>query len=123
MEKYALIVMGSSDTPEGRGRMVHAMTAARELVDAGEDVKLLFEGIGVTWLTAFDQREHPFTQNYGGLFDSLKEHIHGACHFCTTGRFDAGDAVKALDIPLLGEEGGHYSFGSLVKEGFQIITF
>ena len=50
----------NSETPDGRGRMVHAMTTAQELRDAGQEVKILFEGQGVTWIEAFHTKEHPF---------------------------------------------------------------
>ncbi|KAA3647148.1 MAG: hypothetical protein DWQ07_06525 [Chloroflexi bacterium] len=123
MAKTAIIVLAASDTPEGRGRMVHAIHAARELKTAGEEIKMLFEGIGVTWLDAFHKADHPFTQNYGSVFEEIKDTIEGACNFCTTGRFEVGDAVETLGIPLLGPEGGHYSLGNLVANGYQIVTF
>lgn len=123
MGQYAIIIMASSDTPEGRGRMIHALTAAEDLKADDHVVKLLFEGIGVTWLSAFHTRDHPFTENYGSRFDALKADMMGACNFCASGRFDAGDAVAALGINLLGEEGGHYSLGGLASEGYQFLTF
>ena len=103
--------------------MVHALTAANELAQAGEDVKLLFEGIGVTWLDAFHHREHPFTQRYGTTFDAIMPHIMGACNFCTVGRFEVGDAVSALGLDLLGAEGDHFSVGTLISDGYQVMTF
>ncbi len=115
--------MSASDSAEGRGRMVHAMTAAKELQEAGEDVKVLFEGIGVTWLTAFHTKDHPFTQNYAPVFDGIKDNIMGACNFCTTGRFEAADGAEALGVPLLGEDGGHFSIGNLIADGYQIINY
>jgi len=123
MSKIAIIVFAASDTPEGRGRMVHALQATRELKAAGIEVKMIFEGTGVTWLDAFHKAEHPFTQNYGPIFEEVRDTIEGACNFCTTGRFEVGDAVGALGLPLLGPEGGHYSLGNLIAEGYQIVTF
>jgi hypothetical protein len=123
MSKIAIIVLADSETPEGRGRMAHAMTTAKELRDSDNEVRLLFEGIGVTWLKAFHLAEHPFVQNYAPLFEEVKDNIMGACHFCTAGRFDVAEHVEALNIPLLTEESTHFSVGSLVNEGYQIITF
>ena len=103
--------------------MVHAMTAVQELIDSGYEVKILFEGIGVTWIDAFHRADHPFTQNYGPKFEAIKPHILGACNFCTTVRFEVGDSVNAVGIDLLGEDGGHFSVGNLVVEGYQIINY
>ena len=123
MTKVAIIILTAADTPEGRGRMIHAMTAAQELKEAGTEVKILFEGIGVTWLTAFHKQEEPFTQNYAPVFEAIKEDILGACNFCATGRFDAGEAAQALGIGLVGADGEHYSLGNLIAEGYQAISF
>ena len=90
---------------------------------AGHEVRLLFEGIGVTWLQAFKLREHPVTKGYGHLFDDLYPEIMGACNFCTNQRFQVHDEVKALGIPLLGGEGEHFSLGTLVADGYQVITY
>lgn len=122
MSKVAIVVLTASDTPEGRGRMVHAMYSARELKEAGDEVKLIFDGIGVTWLEAFAKREDNFTQHYGETFDAIKDTIMGACNFCAMVRFDIKDTVKSEEYTLLGEEGGHHSLRDLITDGYQIIT-
>ena len=124
MEKYAVVVLASSDIPEGRGRMVHALRTTHELQKAGKDVEMYFTGIGVTWLQVFHEREHPFAQNYGAMFDAIHPTIKGACNFCTTGRFKVGEHVEALNIPLVqGNDSPHFSEASLMLDGYQVITF
>ena len=123
MQKVAIIVLADSDVPEGRGRMAHALHLAKALQEANDEVKLVFEGIGVKWLDAFFKREHPFTQNYGPIFDAIQDNIVGACDFCAKGRFGVGDSLTEAGFSFLGEEGGHYSMRDLVVEGYQIITF
>jgi hypothetical protein len=123
MSKIAIIILADSETPEGRGRMAHAMTTAKELGDSENGVRILFEGVGVTWLKAFHLAEHPFTQHYAPMFEEIKDNIMGACHFCTAGRFEVLEHVEALGIPLLTEESTHFSVGSLISEGYQVITF
>lgn len=122
MSKVAIVVSAASDTPEGRGRMVHAMYSARELKEAGDEVKLIFDGIGVTWLEAFARREDQFTQHYGETFDAVKDTIMGACNFCAMVRFDIKDTIKSEGYPLLGQEDGHHGFRDLITDGYQIIT-
>ena len=71
MAKYAIVVMSehSEGSPGGQGRMIHALSAAKALKNAGEDVTIWFHGLGVTWLSAFDARYDAFTRHYGPLFD------------------------------------------------------
>jgi len=123
MQKVAIIVLTASDTPEGRGRMIHALYTAKELKKAGDDVKLIFDGIGVTWLEAFAKRDDPFTQNYGEIFDAVKDKIMGACNFCASKRFDISDTIKTEGYTLLGEAGGHHGLRDLIADGFQLITY
>lgn len=122
MSKVAIVVFAASDTAEGRGRMVHAMYSAKALKEAGDEVKLIFDGIGVTWLDAFRKREDNFTQHYGETFDSVKDTIMGACNFCAMVRFDIQDTIKSEGYTVLGEDGGHHNFGDLIADGYQIIT-
>jgi RNA polymerase sigma-70 factor, ECF subfamily len=67
MSKYAVVVMSEhgEGNPGGQGRMVHALSTVKELIDAGEEVSLWFHGIGVGWLSALDARYDAFTRHYG----------------------------------------------------------
>ncbi len=125
MAKYAIVVMTESgeDHPGGQGRMLHAMNGAKELRAAGEDVTVWFHGIGVTWLTAFDQQQDRFTQVYRPLFDEIRDLIAGACEFCTVTRFGAGASATKLGIPVLRGAGEHHTVASLIAEGRQVVTF
>jgi hypothetical protein len=86
MAKFAIVILNSTEVPESHGRLIHALMDGTALKEAGHDVKLVFEGIGVTWLQAFLVREHPVTKGYGAEFDALRPNIHGACDFCTVKR-------------------------------------
>jgi hypothetical protein len=123
MAKIALIILSSTEVPEAHGRLIHALMDGTALKAAGHDVKLMFEGIGVTWLQAFHVREHPVTKGYGAEFDALRDNIHGSCDFCSTQRFKVRDEVVALGIPLLGGEGHHFNVSELVSAGYQIINY
>ena len=122
MQKVAIVVLTNSDSPEGRGRMVHALHLANDLKEANDDIKLVFEGIGVTWLDAFAKRDHPFTENYGPLFDAVEDKILGACNFCST-RFDVRETVQSKGYNFLGDEGKHHRTRDLIAAGYQIINF
>ena len=123
--KYALIVMSEhgDEHPGGQGRMVHALKAAQDFKAAGVTAHLFFHGIGVQWLTLFETRPDRFSQNYGPLFDAVRDTIGGACHFCAVDRFGAGEAAAHLGVPLLGAPGDHHSVAALVAEGYTPIIF
>lgn len=123
MDKYLVLAMNESDTPEGRGRMVHVMHTARDLKNAGVDVKVVFAGIGVTWLTEFNKMEHPFTKHYLPVWESIQDDIAGVCNFCSKGRFGAGEDTEALGLDFLGEDGSHFDISPFLQEGRQVITF
>lgn len=121
--QHAIVVMAAEETPEGRGRILHAFYTARDLAKNGETVAVFFDGIGVTCLTAFTERSNPFTKNYGPLFDEVLPLVAGACDFCARRRFDAADAADSLGISLLGGEDHHHSLAGLPVDSWQITTF
>jgi len=125
MAKHAIVVMSESGeaNPGGQGRMLHAMNTVKELRDAGEQVSLWFHGIGVTWLTAFDEQDHKYVQVYRPLFDEIRDSIAGTCKFCTLTRFGAGAAAEKLGVPTVSSTGGHHTVAALIREGHQVLTF
>ncbi len=120
MAKTAVVMMAADDYPEGRGRMTTFLATAADL---GAEAELYFHGAGVTWLATFDAGEHPFAQAYGERFDSIKDHIVGACNFCTNVRFQVQDSAQRLGIPIVGEDGQHHSLAGVISSGASVITF
>lgn len=124
MAGYAIVVMSEpgDPTPGGQGRMVHAMTAARDLAAAGENVTLWFHGIGVLWLSAMDGQSDAFARHYDALFNEVRDLIGGACEFCTVKRFGAAPGAERLGVTLHGGD-DHHSIAALVAEARQVIVF
>jgi len=125
MAKYAIVVMSehSEGNPGGQARLLHALSAARDFADAGEEVGIWFHGVGVTWLAAFTARYDQFTRNYWSLFDSVRGNIAGACDFCARTRFGAAEAAEKLGVPIVGGDGGHHTVATLASDGYQVLTF
>jgi hypothetical protein len=126
MSKYAVVVMSEhgEGNPGGQGRMVHALSTVKELIDSGEEVSLWFHGIGVGWLSALDARYDAFTRHYGpSLFDEVRSVIGGACDFCCSKRFGAAESAERLGVALVGEGGNHHTVANLVRDGWQVLTF
>jgi len=125
MAKYAIVVMSehSEGNPGGQARLLHALSAARDFADAGEEVGIWFHGVGVTWLAAFTARYDQFTRTYTPLFDSVRGNIAGACDFCARTRFGAAEAAENLGVPIVGGDGRHHTVAELAADGYQVLTF
>ena len=125
MAKYAIVVMSehSEGNPGGQARLLHALSAAKDFADAGEEVGIWFHGVGVTWLAAFTARYDQFTRNYTSLFDSVRGNIAGACDFCARTRFGAAEAAENLGVPIVGGDGRHHTVAALTADGYQVLTF
>jgi len=99
-------------------RVSNALVAAKELKEANDEVKLIFEGAGTKWIPELSKPDH----RLNGTFSSVKDKVAGACSFCAAA-FGVKDEIRAAGIPLLGEYKGHPSLKHLVSEGYQVITY
>ena len=121
--RHAVVVLAPEDTPEGRGRILHAFHTAQELAALGHETNVFFAGVGVTCLTAFEARDNQFTRHYGELFDEIHPLIAGACDFCARKRFDAAGASVAHGVDFVGGAGQHHSLAPLLLEDVTVSTF
>ena len=46
MAKAAIVLLAGTDTPSDTGRMVNALTSAREFIEAGDEVTVVLDGAG-----------------------------------------------------------------------------
>lgn len=118
MAKTALIVLAGNESHADLGRVFNAMEAASEYIDAGEEVKLIFDGAGTEWIPVLEDPEHDAHE----LYASVREVVDGACEFCANA-FDVHDEIRQTDIEFLNDYEGHPSIKSLVDDGYEVITF
>lgn len=118
MSKVAIIVLADTTTHEGLGRVVNALEAVKELAQAKDDVRLIFDGAGTKWIGELGKPDH----KVHALFEAVRGNITGACAFCA-GAFGAKLDVETNRVPLVGEFDGHPSLKKLVDHGYQVITF
>lgn len=118
MSKVALIVFADDDGHENLGRVTNALEAAKEFDEAGDDVKLIFDGGGTQWIPTLADPEH----DANPLFEQVEDVVTGACSFCAKA-FHVKDEIEELGFPLIEEYDGHPSMKQLVDEGYQVITF
>lgn len=118
MVKLAVFVLADTQTDEGLGRVVNAMTAVKELRKAGDEVRLYFDGTGTRWPEVLSKKDHIAHE----LYESVRGDVAGACMFCATA-FGAKESVRSSKVELVDEFSQHVSIKRLLSEGFQIMNF
>ncbi len=118
MNKVAIIVLADTESHESLGRIVNALEFAKELKENNDEVKIVFDGGGVTWVPELENEEHDLHP----IYEEIKDHIHGACRFCAKA-FGVFKEVKESDVALLDEYDQHPSIRSFIVDGYQVITF
>lgn len=116
--KVAIVVLADSERHEGLGRVVNAMIAAGEMHEAGDDVRLIFDGGGTVWPGELAKEDHPAHP----LWESVHDVVAGACSYCADA-FEARAGVEQAGVTLMEEYKRHPSFRSLLVDGYQVITF
>ena len=117
MVKAAIVVLAGTDGHENLGRVVNALETAREFAEADDELMLIFDGAGTTWVPALEDPTH----DYHDLYQSVREHA-AVCDYCSSA-FDVADAVDVAGLDTLDEHDGHPSIRRLVDEGYEVITF
>ena len=118
MAKIAVVVLADADSHAYIGRLANSLETAKEAKEAGDSVKVIFDGAGTRWVPVLENTEHPLHS----LYKATRDVISGACAFCSAA-FEVKDQVKQAGIPLLSDYEGHPSLRNLVTEGYSVITF
>jgi hypothetical protein len=112
------VVIYSNITTEAKSRAYRALGFVAELLRAGDDVTLVFDGGGAATLAAILDPANDLHRAWTKAAPALR----GVCAYCA--RSYGVDAVlTAARIPMLTDDHGHASLRGLLAEGRQIITF
>lgn len=118
MHKVAILVLADSESPGDMGRISNALEIAKEFKEHDDDVQIIFDGAGTTWvgkLADTDNKMNP-------LYESVKDKVLGACSFCSSA-YGVKNEVEKANVKLLSDYDGHPSIRTLVEEGYQVMTF
>jgi hypothetical protein len=118
MTKAAIVTLADTESKEGLGRMISALTIAKEFKEEGNEVSVVFDGAGAGWVGELSDPEHKYIKH----FESVKDDVEGACAYCARA-FGVEQEVQQSDVELMREFEGHPSLAKLVSEGYQVITF
>ncbi|MEX1258612.1 MAG: hypothetical protein WEG36_13440 [Gemmatimonadota bacterium] len=118
MAKVSVVVLAGTDARSDLARVLNGLSLVKEAKEAGDDVELVFDGAGVTWIPELDNPEHKLHR----LFEGVKDEVAGACEFCVNA-FDVKQGVRDAGVRLLSEYQGHPSLRQRVADGYEVITF
>jgi hypothetical protein len=118
MPKAALVIFAGTEGREGVGRVANALVTAKEFKETGDDVTIVFDGAGTTWIGTLNDPSH----RYHEAFEEVRDRIAGACAYCA-GRYGVKEQVEQAGIALLDEYEQHPSIRRLLTDGYQVVTF
>ena len=118
MNKVAVVVLAEKGSHESLGRVVNAMELAKECHEKGDDVKIIFDGAGVTFIPELENEEH----DAHPLYKAVTPVIEGACKFCSKA-FGVINEIQKTDVTLLADYDDHPSLRTYIADGYQIVTF
>jgi hypothetical protein len=58
MAKAAIVVLADTETSGELGRVVNALTTAKELKQEGDEMAVVFDGAGTKWVPVLSDPEH-----------------------------------------------------------------
>lgn len=117
MNKIVVLVLADVETRGDLGRVVNALETTKEFNEAGDEIRLVFDGAGTRWIGELGSAEH----KYHALFESVKSRA-SACSYCARA-YGVRTAVEQQRVTLLDEFDGHPSLRQAVSDGYQVISF
>lgn len=112
------VIIYSNVTKEAPSRAYRALGFVAEILRAGDDVALVFDGGGSATLAAILDPGHDLHRAWQKAAPALR----GVCAYCARA-YEVDKALVAAGIPMLADDRGHASLRNLLAEGRQIITF
>jgi hypothetical protein len=81
MSKAAFVILASGDSPESLGRVVNALMGAYEMMESGQEVKIIFDGAGTHAAASLSEPNHKY-HKYHDLFKLVQSKVSGICSYC-----------------------------------------
>lgn len=96
---------------------MHVLMNALDLTEAGNTVRIIFEGESVKLPAVLEEKKNP-------LYLQAKEHglIAGVCRACAV-MLEAMEGVEKTGLPILDDMRGHAGMRPFTEEGYEVISF
>jgi len=117
MTKAALVVYAGTDDSSDAGRVINAMVTAKEFIEAGDEVELIFDGAGTQWIPILESQEY----EYHDLYTVVRD-VVAVCGYCANAH-GVENAVESAGLDRLMTNDGHPSIRSRVADDYEIVTF
>jgi hypothetical protein len=114
----AVIIFATTETSESNSRVINGFMTAKEIIEAGGEVEVIFDGKGVESAVEFADPDHQMNR----LYKQVQGHITGVCKFCARS-YGVLEKAEEMGIPLVDEWKQHPSLYKRIKAGVQILTF
>ncbi len=118
MSKVGVLILADDETHGDLGRITNALEIAKEFIEGGDNVSIIFDGAGTKWIGKLADEENQLNP----LYKVVEQHVQGACKFCA-GAYGVSSQVKKAGVALLDDYEDHPSVRNLVQAGYQIMTF
>jgi hypothetical protein len=118
MPKVLVLLLAGTEAHSDLARVLNALELTKECMEAGDEVELVFDGAGVSWIPELANPEHRLHK----VFLAVTDRIGGACEFCA-GAFGVKEAVRENGIAFLSEYEGHPSLRRRLADGYQVVSF
>lgn len=119
MKKLLIILLADKWSHENMGRASHALLYAKQSLDSGLKVKLIFDGGGTEWAVEMAKESSHFHKLYKELIE--KGVIFSVCKSCAKA-FKVEEELKALNNPFNEEDQGHPNIGKYLALDWDVIT-
>jgi hypothetical protein len=117
MTKACFVLLADTDTHEAMGRMANALTSAKEFVDAGDDVAVVFDGAGTKWVPELASEDRRYHRSTRSLSNASPAHavLRPGVRRKSQDRGQQREATDRLPRPP--------KPATFVSDGYQVITF
>ena len=116
------VVIHSSLEGDGKSRNFRALGFVDELLEAGDDVALVYDGAGSKALSAILATDPASGDMFARALAKARPALRGVCEACAKA-YKVYDPLLAAEVPMLGHHRRHASLRDLLEEGRQIVTF
>ncbi|MBI3109843.1 DsrE family protein [Candidatus Daviesbacteria bacterium] len=119
MRKILIVLLADKWSHENMGRASHALLYAKQSLEAGLEVKLIFDGGGTEWAAEMTKQSSHFHKLYKELIEAGV--VFSLCESCAKA-FKVEEELKAMEDLINEEDQGHPDIGKHLASGWDVIT-
>lgn len=117
--KILIVLLADKWSHENVGRASHALLYAKQSLESGLKVKLIFDGGGTEWAAEMTKETNHFYNLYKELTE--KGVAFGVCKSCAKA-FNVDEQLNVIKTPFSDEAPGHPNIGKYLASGWDVIT-